>query len=216
MFPGKLPDNYAKTKKIPQKKRKLLLILEIGTILILTFFTIFVVFFGKKFVFETSIYKLHKDILVFSQKLSTYKYQYRYFPGDDKFAENRFRKFSAIQSGDGSGFIGDNEKVNEEEQAIRHLRASGLMKGDPNEDPLNYPFNPFKGVYKFTSREFEVSGEKYRFNVILVTHVPKDTAEIYDKKFDNGDLKTGVITFEKNKDYKDKNLGDLIIKLNIY
>jgi len=218
MLPHNLPNNtnYSKTKKIPSKKRKLILFLEIGTIIVLVVFSLFVIFFGKKFLFETSIYKLHKDILVFSQKLSTYKYKYRYFPGDDKFADNRFRNFPSIKSGDGSGYIGDNDKVNEEEQAIRHLRASGLMKGDPDESPLKYPYNPFKGIYKFTSKEFEISKEKHRFNVIIVTHVPKDTAQIYDTKFDNGDLKTGNITFEKNNDYKDKNLGDLIIKLNIY
>jgi hypothetical protein len=174
------------------------------------------ILFGKDIFFQAEIMKLHKDIELFKREISLYKYKYRYFPGDDKFATSNFKNFEHIKNGDGSNYIGDNTVVSEEQQIIRHLRAGGFMKGDPDEYPLHYPSNPYNGVYKFTYKVFKKGDTQYKSNVIVVTRVPKDVAAKYDEKFDNGDLNSGYITFEIDKDSKKKNIGNLIIKLDIY
>ncbi len=216
MFQGKFPNGRIKTKKIPNKKKKILLIFEISFFVITGIILLIIIFFGRGIFYQAEIHKLRKDIEAFTQIISLYKYKYRYFPGDDKFAKDKFKKYIYIQNGNGTDYIGDNLKVDEEKQAIRHLRAAGLLKGNPDEYPLTYPSNLFNGIYKFSYRVFKYKGEEYKMNVIIATKVPKDIAKEYDLKFDNGSLDSGMIIFEEDKNSKNKDVGNLIIQLEIY
>jgi hypothetical protein len=216
MFQGKFPTGRLKSRKIPSKKKKIFLILEISFIIIMIVIVTIMVLFGKTIFHQAEIHKLRKDIANFTHILSLYKYKYRYFPGDDKYAEDKFSKYKYVKNGNGTNYIGDNLKVNEELQAIRHLRAAGFLKGNPDEYPLTFPSNPFNGIYKFSYRTFKHGDDEYKVNVIIITRVPKKIAEEYDAKFDNGFLDTGLITFEPDKYGGEEETGNLIVQLEIY
>ncbi|RUM62374.1 MAG: hypothetical protein DSY59_00350 [Persephonella sp.] len=194
---------YERIKNLETKKMSILV--EIAFFVVAFIFILFSIFFGKDTLEFIKLKKTERDLEYFSEIVYEYKKLYRYLPGDDPFAEIRCPSSMYIENGNASGYIGDSDSINEEEQAIRHLRCAKILGSDVDEKYINYPRNSYGGIFKFSY--INLNGEK--FNIIKVYKIPLEVMKKIDKNLDDGDLKTGRILVIKER--KNKKKEDVLI-----
>jgi len=168
-------------------------------------FILFSILFGKDTLKFIKLKKTERDLKYFSEIVYEYRELYKYLPGDDPFAKARCPSSMYIGNGNASGYIGDSDSINEEEQAMRHLRCAKILSGDVDEKYENYPRNSYGGIFKFSY--INLKGKK--FNVIKVYKIPLEAMKKIDSGLDDGNLKTGKIIVIKEG--KDKNKEDVLI-----
>lgn len=132
--------------------------------------------------------------------VSTYNQNYGALPGDDKI--DRFS--TVLGEGGGDGVIGSStlaktynttsttagNGAGESTFVWSHLRASGLLKGDKEDE--NKPSNPFGGVVGIQYGAFATDGIAGT-NVVCVDNVTGAAARIVDQRVDDGSALTGVM-----------------------
>ncbi len=200
---------YKRIKNL--KSKKISILIEIAFFVVAFLFILFSIFFGKDTLKFIKLKKTERDLKYFSEIVYKYKKLYRYLPGDDPVAEMRCPSSMYIGNGNASGYIGDSKSINEEEQAIRHLRCAKILSGDVDEKYVNYPRNSYGGIFKFSY--INLKGEK--FNIIKVYKIPLEVIKKIDSDLDDSDLNTGkiiVIKEGKNKSKEDV----LIYILKVY
>ena len=184
---------YGKIKNL--KNKKISILVEIAFFVLAIIFIIFIIFFGDDTLKFIKLKKTERDLQYFREILIKYKDNYKYLPGDDPYGQMRCPSYILVENGNGSKFIGDYENIDEEEQAIRHLRCMKILEGNPDEKYITYPTNSYGGIFKFS---YVVLNNK-KFNVIKIYKIPEKVMKNIDADLDDGDLNKGKIILIREK-----------------
>lgn len=134
---------------------------------------------------------------------STYNQNYNAVAGDDAQAATRFSTAGVTNYGGGDGLIGTSSSypgtataangngAYESAMVWADLRAAGLVKGSATD--ANPPSNPFGGVVGIQNGAFGANGIATGTNVMCISNIPGDAAQIIDQRQDDGDATTGNI-----------------------
>ncbi|MGB4102037.1 MAG: prepilin-type N-terminal cleavage/methylation domain-containing protein [Alphaproteobacteria bacterium] len=119
----------------------------------------------------------------------SYNQNYGALPGDDIAAVTRFANKKVLGKGNHDGTL-DTGNANDESLFFwSHLRAAGLVKGDPEMSaPLS---NPFGGNYTVQNGAF--TDVFVGTNVVCLDHVPGSAAQAIDQQLDDGQAGKGNI-----------------------
>ena len=182
------------------KERKGFTLVELAIVLVVIGLILGAVMTGQRLIQNAKYKRLVNDINGFVAAVYTYYDRYKALPGDDPKAVDRWGStYSNIQNGDGDGLIeGSATSTNnayESVQIWRHLRAAGIITGNPNETTVTRPSNPYGGRYGFSNRSFGTA----TYNYLFIDNLPAEVAKRLDEEFDDGVYNTGSI--QANADY---------------
>lgn len=148
----------------------------------------------RAFIVSYQIQQIQSRVVVYDAEFGA-------LPGDDPAAARRFAlpnpvsimggaDVSFTSDGQINGFLSDSLSPNSEQyMAWRHLRAAGLLDGDPKLAGASAaPENPFGGIYGFDEGNL---GQKA--GSLCLTKVPGRAAEIIDKRLDDGVINKGRV-----------------------
>ncbi len=148
---------------------------------------------------EKRLYNMYREMIA---AVNTYLDRYGALPGDDPKASARW---SGQPDGNGNGQIGGfnfacTNGTNQETCYLwQHLRASGIIGGDPNDRTnISHPFGDKVAIGWAT-----VQGITDHW--IGFQNIPEEIALFIDEKYDDGVYNTGSIRASGNTDY---NLSD--------
>jgi len=175
-------------------------LVELAIVLVIIGLILGAVMKGQELIQNAKYKRLVNDLRGLTAAAYTYYDRYRAMPGDDPKAGDRWSAtYPNILNGNGNGLIdgaaNSTNNTDESVQAWRHLRASGIIAGDPNEATLTRPSNPYGGRYGFSNRNFGTG----TYNFVFVDNVPADIGRRLDEEFDDGIWNTGSI--QANADY---------------
>ena len=183
-----------------RKNQKGFTLVELAIVLVIIGLILGSVMKGQELIQNAKYKRLVNDLRGLAAAFYTYYDRYHAYPGDDPKAGDRWSSsYSNIIGGNGDGLINGypNSATNTDEsvQVWRHLRAAGIIPGDPNESSVTRPSNPYGGRYGFSFRNF---GSAY-YNYIFVDNLPAEIAKRLDEEFDDGVWDKGSI--QANADY---------------
>lgn len=172
-------------------------LVEIALVLVVTGILIGGVFKARELIFNANLKRIERDKAGIVAAIYSYQDRYRQLPGDDNFAKQRFPIYSdgindpaaTDINGDGSATIDGswNGTANSETANFwKHLRASGLIQGDGDDD--TQPTNAFGGIVGIRNGSLLISG-----HVMIVGSISGDIAEILENRLDDSDPTTGII-----------------------
>ncbi|ADY74072.1 N-methylation domain-containing protein [Desulfurobacterium thermolithotrophum DSM 11699] len=194
------------------KERKGFTLVELAIVLVIIGLLLGAVLKGQELIQNAKYKKLINDLQGLSAAVYTYYDRYKALPGDDPKAGDKWGStYSNIINGDGNGLISGSPtsttNTDESVQIWRHLRAAGIISGNPNESTVTRPSNPYGGRYGFSSRSFG-SGT---YNYIFIDNLPAEVAKRLDEEFDDGVYNTGSI--QANGDYTSGYSRDVYYRL---
>ena len=183
-------------------------LVELAIVLVIIGLLLGAVLKGQELINNAKYKKFENDLKGLTAAVYTYYDRYGAYPGDDPKARERWRSsYSRIRSGDGNGIINGSptstSNSDESVQIWRHLRAAGVIPGDPNERNVTRPATPYGGRYGFGYRSFG----NVNANYIFVDNVPSDVAQRLDEQLDDGKYNSGYI--QASGDYGSHNLVDV-------
>jgi prepilin-type N-terminal cleavage/methylation domain-containing protein len=193
-------------------KRQGFTLVELAIVLVIIGLLLGAILKGQELIQNAKYKRLVNDLQGLEAAVYTYYDRYKAYPGDDPKAADRWASlYSNIVSGNGDGLISgspaSDNNTYESVQAWRHLRAAGIIPGDPNEDTVTRPSNPYGGRYGLSYRNF---GTTYA-NYIFVDNLPVDVARRLDEDLDDGKYNTGSI--QANADYTGTGVRDIYFRL---
>lgn len=151
----------------------------------------------QEMLLNTKVKRTQSDYAEISSALLTYDGRYTRFPGDDDSASEHFSVYTdgfndptpAEINGDNSGTI-DGSWIgapnSETANAWKHLRAAGLIVGNPDDD--TQPFNAYGGRIGVRDRSLQIPG-----HVLVFGSIEGRIAKIIEDKIDDGDPSSGAI-----------------------
>ncbi len=177
-----------------RKNQKGFTLVELAIVLVIIGLILGAVMKGQELIQNAKYKRLVNDLRGLTAAAYTYFDRYRAFPGDDPNAGTRWgATYGNIRNGNGDGLISGSPtstaNTSESVQAWRHLRAAGIIAGNPNEATVVRPSNPYGGRYGISNRSFGVG----TYNYVFVDNVPSDIAQRLDEEFDDGVYNTGSI-----------------------
>jgi prepilin-type N-terminal cleavage/methylation domain-containing protein len=172
-------------------------LVEIALVLVVIGLLIGGVFKARELIFNANLIRIERDKAGIVSAIYSYQDRYRQLPGDDDGAKHRFSIYSdgindpapADINGDNSTTIDGswNGAANSETANFwKHLRASGLIPGDGDDD--TQPTNAFGGIVGVRNGSLLISG-----HVMIFGSIGGDIARILDDRFDDSDPTTGMI-----------------------
>jgi prepilin-type N-terminal cleavage/methylation domain-containing protein len=172
-------------------------LVEIALVLVVTGILIGGVFKAREMIFNANLKRIERDKSGIVAAIYSYQDRYRQLPGDDNFAKQRFPIYSdGINDPAATDINGDNSATidgswngtanSETANFWKHLRASGLIQGDGDDD--TQPTNAFGGIVGIRNGSLLISG-----HVIIVGSISGDIAKILENRFDDSDPTTGII-----------------------
>ncbi|WP_457622126.1 type II secretion system protein [Persephonella sp.] len=169
-------------------------LVELAIVLVIIGLILGAVMKGQELIQNAKYKRLVNDLRGLTAAAYTYYDRYRAMPGDDPKAGDRWSgTYPNILNGNGNGLIDglptSTTNTDESVQAWRHLRASGIIPGDPNETTLTRPSNPYGGRYGMGNRNFGVG----TYNYIFADSIPADIGRRLDEEFDDGIWNTGSV-----------------------
>ena len=188
-------------------------LVELAIVLVIIGLILGAVLKGQALIENAKYKKFLNDLRSITAAVYTYYDRYRAYPGDDTQAYNRWHgDYSRIRSGNGDGLINGSptstSNGDESVQAWRHLKAAGIIPGDPNARARDVrPSSPYGGHYGLSYRNFAGSVSNY----IFVDNVPSDIAKRLDEEQDDGVYNTGSI--QASGDYNSRTLVDVYYRL---
>ena len=179
------------------KKQNGFTLVEIALVLVVTGLLIGGVLKARELIFNANLKRIERDKAGIVSAIFSYQDRYRRLPGDDDNAKQRFSIYSDGNNdpapnninGDNSGTIDGfwNGTANSETANFwKHLRASGLIPGDGDDD--TQPTNAFGGIVGIRDGSLLISG-----HVLIVGSISGDIAKILENRFDDSDPTTGLI-----------------------
>ena len=172
-------------------------LVEIALVLVVTGILIGGVLKARELIFNTNMKRIERDKAGIVAAIYSYQDRYRQLPGDDNLAKQRFPIYSdGINDPAATDINGDNSATidgswngtanSETANFWKHLRASGFIQGDGDDD--TQPTNAFGGIVGIRNGSLLISG-----HVIIVSSIRGDIAKILENRFDDGDPTTGLI-----------------------
>jgi prepilin-type N-terminal cleavage/methylation domain-containing protein len=172
-------------------------LVEIALVLVVTGILIGGVFKARELIFNANLKRIERDKSGIVAAIYSYQDRYRQLPGDDNFAKQRFPIYSdGINDPAATDINGDNSATidgswngtanSETANFWKHLRASGLIQGDGDDD--TQPTNAFGGIVGIRNGSLLISG-----HVMIFGSISGDIAKILENRFDDSDPTTGII-----------------------
>jgi prepilin-type N-terminal cleavage/methylation domain-containing protein len=172
-------------------------LVEIALVLVVTGILIGGVFKAREMIFNANLKRIERDKAGIVAAIYSYQDRYRQLPGDDNFAKQRFPIYSdGINDPAATDINGDNSATidgswngtanSETANFWKHLRASGLIQGDGDDD--TQPTNAFGGIVGIRDGSLLISG-----HVMIIGSISGDIAKILENRFDDSDPTTGII-----------------------
>ena len=194
-----------------KKNQRGFTLVELAIVLVIIGLILGAVMKGQELIQNAKYKRLVNDLRGLTAAAYTYYDRYRAFPGDDPKAGDRWSAtYGNIVNGNGDGYINGSATSttngDESVQAWRHLRAAGIIAGNPNEATVTRPANPYGGRYGFSSRTFGTG----TYNFVFVDNVPAEIAQRLDEEFDDGVYNTGSI--QANGDYNTSYTRDIFYR----
>ena len=172
-------------------------LVEIALVLVVTGLLIGGVLKAREMIFNANLKRIERDKAGIVAAIYSYQDRYRQSPGDDNFAKQRFPIYSdGINDPAATDINGDNNATidgswngtanSETANFWKHLRASGLIQGDGDDD--TQPTNAFGGIVGIRDGSLLISG-----HVMIIGSISGGTAKILENRLDDGDPTTGRI-----------------------
>ena len=172
-------------------------LVEIALVLVVTGILIGGVFKARELIFNANLKRIERDKAGIVSAIYSYQDRYRQLPGDDDNAKQRFSIYSdGINDPAATDINGDNSATidgswngtanSETANFWKHLRASGLIQGDGDDD--TQPTNAFGGIVGIRNGSLLIFG-----HVMIVGSISGDIAKILEKRLDDSDPATGMI-----------------------
>jgi len=172
-------------------------LVEIALVLVVTGLLIGGVFKARELIFNANLKRIERDKAGIVAAIFSYQDRYRQLPGDDNFAKQRFPIYSdGINDPAATDINGDNNATidgswngtanSETANFWKHLRASGLIQGDGDDD--TQPTNAFGGIVGIRDGSLLISG-----HVMIIGSISGGTAKILENRLDDSDPTTGRI-----------------------
>lgn len=172
-------------------------LVEIALVLVVTGILIGGVLKARELIFNANLKRIERDKAGIVAAIYSYQDRYRQLPGDDNFAKQRFSIYSdGINDPAATDINGDNSATidgiwngtanSETANFWKHLRASGLIQGDGDDD--TQPTNAFGGIVGIRNGSLLISG-----HVMIVGSISGDIAKILENRLDDSDPTTGII-----------------------
>lgn len=172
---------YLFIRKIPSGERVMrkqsgFTLIEIAIVLVIIGLLLGGVLKGQEMMTNAKIKRVANDFNGISAAAFSYLDRYSFLPGDDSNANARWN--APLVSGGGNGIINGAEQPD----VWEHLRASGLISGSGQADPIN----SFGGRIRVQNNGATLQG-----TVICMRNIPGKAAEILDRQIDDGVGNTG-------------------------
>jgi prepilin-type N-terminal cleavage/methylation domain-containing protein len=172
-------------------------LVEIALVLVVTGILIGGVLKGQELITNSKLKRIERDKAGIAAAIYSYQDRYRQLPGDDNLTKQRFSIYSdGINDPAATDINGDNSATidgswngtanSETANFWKHLRASGLIQGDGDDD--KQPTNAFGGLVGIRNGSLLISG-----HVVIVGSISGDIAKILENRFDDSDPTTGMI-----------------------
>lgn len=172
-------------------------LVEIALVLVVTGILIGGVLKARELIFNADLKRIELDKADIVSGIYAYQDRFRQLPGDDNFAKQRFSIYSdGINDPAATDINGDNSATidgiwngtanSETANFWKHLRASGLIQGDGDDD--TQPTNAFGGLVGIRNGSLLISG-----HVMIVGSISGNIAKILENRFDDSDPTTGMI-----------------------
>lgn len=172
-------------------------LVEIALVLVVTGILIGGVLKARELIFSANLKRIERDKAGIVAAIFAYQDRYRQLPGDDSFAKQRFPIYSdGINDPADTDINGDNSTTidgiwngtanSETANFWKHLRASGLIQGDGDDDTP--PTNAFGGKVGIRNGSLLISG-----HVMIFGSISGNIAKILEDRFDDIDPTTGMI-----------------------
>jgi len=181
-------------------KQKGFTLVEIAIVLVVVGLLIGGLLKGREMITNSKIKRIERDRSGIVTALQAYQDRYRILPGDDNRASSRFAIYSdgvndpVAIDGDGTGSIdGDWMALDDTESANfwKHLRASGLIPGNGDDD--TQPTNAYGGLIGVRYGSLSLTS-----HVIVFGAVEGPVARILEEQIDDVSPSTGTIQSDVN------------------
>lgn len=176
-------------------------LVELSIVLVIIGLIIGGVLTGQQIIQNARITNAINAIQSYQAQFQTYAQNYGAMPGDDKYADSRFKGTNmTVDDGDGDGAVGTSSSFDTKategtafESLIvwEHLRLAGLVKNQRDDTSIAVlPPNPFGGYYGFQNGAFS---NTFTTTCLCLNNVPADAALAIDTKLDDGLSDSGII-----------------------
>jgi len=167
-------------------------LVEIAVVLVIIGLILAVVLQGRKLISSAEYKSLKQQLSDYQSAFYAFRDRYHALPGDFADANNQL----GVPNGNGNGAIGNGPACtnsgDESCLAWRHLRAAGLIKGNPSDQgTAASPQHPYGGVVSsfFTGNDDNGVYE----NKIYIKNLPIGIARQLDRDLDDEQCNTGRI-----------------------
>ena len=168
------------------KKQRGFTLVEIAIVLVIIGLLLGGVLKGQEMVTNARIKRVVSDISSVSAAVLAYQDRYQQLPGDDSGADAHFG--TTGNSGDGNGLIAGNFDTGTAGQESRklwsHLRSAQLVTGSGDVQPKH----AFGGIMGVEDTMYNIRG-----NVVCMSNMPGDIAQMVDTQIDDGAPDTGTV-----------------------
>jgi prepilin-type N-terminal cleavage/methylation domain-containing protein len=191
------------------KKQKGFTLVEIAIVLVIIGLLIGGVLKGQEMITNAKIKRIESDNAGLSAAIFGYQDRYQQLPGDDDGADGRFN--ATLPEGDGNGTIEGSWNVIEETALEtgffwQHLRASGLVAGNPTESKPQK--NAYGGRIGISFGGLGIGG-----HVTVFGGIEGSVAKVLESRLDDLDPATGRVRAQAAATaYTDLDLYDMVFR----
>ena len=162
-------------------------LVELGVVLLVASILIGGVLQGRELIGLGKLQRLEKDLESLQASVSIYRDTYKYLPGDDPSASQRFANQVGITDGNGDYSIDFGSGPSSESRLFwQHLRAARLLKSGA--DSLMAPRNPFGGEIALRQNVYGVNGL-----ALVATGLSWEDAFALDQRSDDANSGQGQV-----------------------